>query len=483
MKKFVTIVLSAALAFGLSSCTMPEENLTGSNEAQKGSAANSSAEDSFADEILNGEISGEITISAFDSVLHKNFLDEAAQKFKSKYPNTEIVIDIAGKMPEVKTSTSGEMVIAVMDSGGNSQEQADYITKINTEMMSGGGADLYLADAIPFQKYADSGQLVDMLSLIEHEKYDKAQWQYNIIEGVRYNGGQYILPIAYDFDYVTYDKEMVTDPGEFGIDKEFTFDELLEMGGQIKESLPEPTEGEAPIRAINSNESRAFNRIFYGSYEKYVNSAEKKANFNDGDFANILTKVEDYVEKGYINEQGFASMAMGASMITIAGAVSDEGSGDVLPLAGAEGKGDGSSDVPQGAEGGVIKEGSQNEGSLQANGEGNVNAMQERLEALEIGGMALSAAPKSIFATSPSMALMSFLPTGGMSFVTVGIGNETHEIGGLLVSENRQAEYSVSTALAMNSNSKNKALAWAFIEFLMSEEAPLMQMRDRKSVV
>ena len=55
---------------------------------------------------------------------------------------------------------------------------------------------------------------------------------------------------------------------------------------------------------------------------------------------------------------------------------------------------------------------------------------------------------------------------GGMA-----AGNEDHDKRlGLITNENGKVNFNFFQAFGINANSDNKALAWAFVKYLMSEE-------------
>ena len=73
-------------------------------------------------------------------------------------------------MPEVKTSEDGDSSITIMSTGDDSQERTEYLSKVNTELMSGEGADILAMDILPYCKYAAGGQLEDLQAYMDADE-------------------------------------------------------------------------------------------------------------------------------------------------------------------------------------------------------------------------------------------------------------------------------------------------------------------------
>ena len=142
MKKWIAIVCAATLVFSVTSCGQTKE--------------------ASVEQLLREKLAGEVTVSCYDTMFYKDFLEKAAKTFEKKNPGTKINVESFAPMPDVKTSQSGDTMISVVSTGDDTQERAGYIGKINTELMSGEGADVLAIDILPYYKYADSGQLEDL---------------------------------------------------------------------------------------------------------------------------------------------------------------------------------------------------------------------------------------------------------------------------------------------------------------------------------
>jgi len=140
------------------------------------------------EELLAGDISGEITVSCYETYLYQSFLEEAAELFEAAYPGTKVNVECFAKLPEVKTIEIDEnSSMAVSDAGDETQAKQDYVNRINTELMGGKGPDILAIDVLPYHKYAESGMLEDLQTYmtadaIENYKRYYFRYQHGAIE-------------------------------------------------------------------------------------------------------------------------------------------------------------------------------------------------------------------------------------------------------------------------------------------------------------
>ncbi|QHI73531.1 type 2 periplasmic-binding domain-containing protein [Aminipila terrae] len=159
MKKWIAVLCIVALGFSVTGCGQKQE--------------------ASLKQMLSEKLSGEITVSCYDTMMYKDFLENAAKVFEKKHPGTKINVEGFAPMPEVKKMEDGSVMTS---STNNEQEQADYISKVNTELMSGKGADILAMDVLPYYKYADGGQLenlqnyMDADSSFDIKDYKKIYW-------------------------------------------------------------------------------------------------------------------------------------------------------------------------------------------------------------------------------------------------------------------------------------------------------------------
>ncbi|WP_186429608.1 ABC transporter substrate-binding protein [Clostridium sp. BSD9I1] len=402
MKRIISIILLLSMLISVTACSSKVDSNINTNEAQKG--ANKSENMDKVAEALKGEISGEINVSSYDSVMYKSYLEAAAKAFEAKYPGTKVNVSAFSKAPDVKTAGKGKkMITATIDE----KSQSDYINQVNTELMTGKGADVLAMDILPYYKYAENGQIEDLSLYMEQDKaFNKDNYRKNILDAVSYKGGQYIFPLDYSFDFISYDKTLLNpkDQNNFNPYDGYTYDQLAEIG---KSSFDEYNSKNSanPIKMFSLSSGSAgtssiFNQLFNLKYDDFVDIENRTANFNNEEFINILEKSKEYEKKGYLNLSAQKSMA----------------------------------DISK------------------------KNASKENIYKTVKDAMLLQA-------FDDSKTNKGVINVGGS-----GIFGNNDAIAGILKNDENEVIFDFSQAYALNSNSDNKKTAWEFIKFLASEE-------------
>jgi len=395
MKRFIALLCAVTIMGSLAGCsgeTAKKDNGTTPNSAK---------------DVLKNEIEGEITVACYDTVFYKDFLENAAKSFEQKYPGTTIRVDSYSKMPDVKSNEGDSEKQIAIEVEEDVQGQSDYINKINTELMSGSGADLFAMDILPFYKYAENGQLEDLQKYIDSDpEFNMDNYRENIIESLKYNGGQYIFPLDYSFNYYEYDKSLFD---EDAIDKlqaseSFSNEQLVEIAKGLSESDPaNPHEmfGMKGFMNISLGTSM-FNELFLENYSNFIDIQNRKANFTDGTFAQVLDTVKDWEDKGYLLPSDREELTLDDFS-----AATDEQYFYKL--------------------------------------KGNIELL---LGYLREEGWELSLPTAGVTPSTDTNDVFAAMPTGA----------------------NGGARFSYSQAYGMNANSNNKKLAWEFIKFMASTE-------------
>ena len=282
MKNILGYVLFTAMLFFIAGCN-------GSGRPGK------SVSDSG---FFESEIKGEITVSVYDSMLYKTFLEEAARIFEEKFPGAKVNIEAFSAMPEIKTIEVDGQFISVMESSDNSQARNDYINRVNTKIMSGEGADIYALDILPLIKLINSGSLENLDSYMTLDpEFNKADYSQNIIEALRFRGGIWLMPLNYSFNYYKYDSVLIPSHNaqDFGSDKAFSTEELLRFG------LPF-FDGSSMLFNYTGGYSSMFRQLSYENFRSFVNMDTGRANFIGGGYAELLESVNRYSDLGYIGK-------------------------------------------------------------------------------------------------------------------------------------------------------------------------------------
>jgi len=264
-----------------------------------GCKAGSSAAQEFNADFFKRKIEGEITISAYDTMSYKSYLEEAARAFEQLYPGTKINIETFSAMPEIRSGTDGNMTMTSVQIQNDPQSRSDYLSRVNTNIMSGTGADIFAMDIIPLHKFTESGTLENLEPYMNLDpEFNKSAYRHNILDALKYSGGIWFIPMDYNFNYFVYDSTLIPSDiaSGFGADRSFKSSDLLSIGiplysGNYK--LFNTTDFERGLGGM-------FNQLFSENYRNFINLETGRANFTDGGFASLLSSVRNYAEQGYI---------------------------------------------------------------------------------------------------------------------------------------------------------------------------------------
>jgi ABC-type sugar transport system, periplasmic component len=389
MKKWIAILCTVALVFSVAGCGQTKEaSMT---------------------KLLSEKPAGEITVSCYNTMIYKDYLEKEAKAFEKENPGTKIKVETFAPMPDIKESKDGNSSIAIVTSKDDSQERTNYISKINTELMSGKGADVLAMDILPYYKYAGGGQLEDLQEYMKADgSFNIKDYRKNIMDAVKYHGGQYMIPLDYNFDYLAYDKSLFTEQEQqnMGSGSKYTYAQLFDAGkGPFQRVNAGSRE---PVRILGTMAGpQMFHELFRVDYGTFINMADRKVNLTDGSFAELLKTAREYGNEGYLNQDPGSKQSSEISL--------DD-----------------------------FKKMKQQKFFFKEK-----NCFSLLSEALKSAGT----------------------DGAGASSFDIGAGDESNDVPlGLLTNKNGDVNFQCMQAYGINSNSDNKALAWAFIKFLLSEK-------------
>jgi multiple sugar transport system substrate-binding protein len=362
-----------------------------------------------AEELFSGEPGGEITVSAYESYTYRNFLEEAARGFEALHPGTRINVETFSAMPEIRTVELDGAMVSMFQMPEDAPAESDYISRVNTRLMSGEGADVYAMDVLPVHKFVESGQLENLEAYMDGDGgFNRGDYRENILEALRYRDGIWFLPLDYSFNYFAYDSVLLPDAGAagFGTGKTWTTAELLALGERYYD-------GSARVFNIRdySPGGGLARLLLRENIQTFVDFERKRVNFTDGGFAGLLESVRRAGEQGY---------------------------------------------VPRGVTG------------------------QEDAAALMLQQAGEEPTERFFFKWRSNYSLVLQLinretgnKSSGWGGDEVRAVEDDDEIAGIAANAGGGVPFTYSQAYGISSGSKNKALAWAFIKYLLSEDIQL----------
>ena len=359
---------------------------------------------------FDAPLSGTLTVSTFDSMITGPFLEQAAELFMYAHPDTTVYVSSFSTPPAIQTGPDGMMMMRTSNDVG--AERRDYVSMINTELMSGRGPDVLAMDVLPFHAYATGGHLVDLRAFMEADpNFHLHHYRENIFHAVADATGQFMFPIDYDFRYLAFDSDLFS-PQQLGyldIQGTFSFDDMLDIASMNPLTNPD-------AHVFGMGVTQMFSEMFVQDFDYFVNTQAGTAHFDTGRFEALIDQLNEL-----------------------------EAAGDLPPsIARMHG---------QGGHGG--------------HGGGQPDMAQM---------MAMQNEQRFAFSPRSSVLLLSELErmhgVAGQQFMVMGMGNRDNDvIGGLITDSYGNVAFDVHLGFGINANAdlETQRLAWEFIRFLSNE--------------
>jgi len=385
----------------------------------KGSGSGSDKKSEGAAGLMGQTISGEITVGCYDTMAYAGFLNEAARRFEAAYPGTTIHVETAAAMPVVRSAETAGGRMTTVQAQDDTTGRMDYINRVNTALMGGRAADILAMDVLPLGRYVDAGYLENLDDWIAADAaFDPAAYRANILDAARYRDHLWFLPVAYTFNYYTYDSTLVPEAAaaRAGLgDGAAVSARSLEALGEGVYDGKNYLFNLYDFRDAGGPSGDLFARLVAESGRGFVDLDARKARFNDGAFAALLEDVGRWTGAGYAARAPRAGGAGGA-------------------------------------------------GPGRQAGPGLAQATERAAFKSKISGSLLQDVNRRIRGSSNVRMAM-----GG----TLPAIEDDDRIAGIAANENGDVTFDPQVSFAMNTASSNKRLAWEFLKFVMSEESQL----------
>jgi len=272
-------------------------------------------------EFFKRKIEGEITISAYETMSYRNFLEEAARAFEEMYPGTKVNIETFSAMPEIRTGSDGNMQMSMIQMQNDPQSRTDYLNRVNTNLMSGKGGDIYAMDIIPLYKFINNGSLENLKTYMNLDPgFYMNDYRQNIFKASEYSGGAsgevsrgiWFMPMDYTFNYFAYDSTLVPSDitAGFGVNKTLSTEDLLKTGIPLYDGS---------YRIFNTTDfdrgtSGFFSQLLNENMTAFVDMEKGRADFINGGLSSLLASVRNYADLGYIPRAVTAQIDAGRVM-------------------------------------------------------------------------------------------------------------------------------------------------------------------------
>jgi multiple sugar transport system substrate-binding protein len=244
---------------------------------------------------------GEITVSVLEE---DERLIQAAAVFKGRYPDVTVTVD-AFRVPEYVMREGGYVRERVDPAEG--QTDADYLTLLNTQIMSDSAADILITDALPFRRYAEMGVFEDLSFYLEHSpEISETTHFMGVIDATRDSRGRlFEIPLAFGLPMVGFDVMMVeqTDLWLPEGQRNISFRDAAAYGKQ----LIDQSEGENQFLIKQDTlelPSAYVYRLMLDDPEPILDFENRRADFTGEAFRALLEETSALAEQGYFDLEG-----------------------------------------------------------------------------------------------------------------------------------------------------------------------------------
>ncbi|MCJ8013700.1 extracellular solute-binding protein [Paenibacillus sp. KQZ6P-2] len=268
MKKLIVIIILCIMAVGLAACSEPERGQSQTTAASK-PTSNENTGKSGLEPLDNKPKTIVISVLAAN-----DFYKLAKEKYEKLHPNTTI------QLKEFESSSDGVMSKA---------EVEKFVKQTTTEVLSGKGADLFAFTTVelPIDQYINKKAFVNMDEWIQKDSsFDPKQYQMNILEGSKMNGGSYILPIEFYLEALYGDAEAFNNAGIAIDDRSWTWSDFADISKQMK------GKGSRRYAMGNIAPETMINNLVSDNYSRLIDGAGGKASFDSQIFMDMLKQVK-----------------------------------------------------------------------------------------------------------------------------------------------------------------------------------------------
>jgi len=315
MRKIIVFAVSIVVMLAIAACgggsggsgsvlvdEVPASNHESTNQDDPQSGNQNQDNYDYPDMPTNEPLSGDLTISAFDSIMMGPFLEQAAELFTYKHPDVNITVESFSAVPEMMEIEMEDGTTAqVMRVEGGPHQHRDYINQVNTELMSGRGPDILTLDILPFHRYAMMRHLANLQTLMDNDpNFNTGDYRANILDAITSEDGLFKFPITIDFSYLTFDSSLFTPAQKSALleNDTFTVEELFDIARPALEDAH--TNGNEHLM-MALPEFMLFLRMFDLYQGHFIDIHNRQANFTDGIFVEMLNQIKRFSDAGYLH--------------------------------------------------------------------------------------------------------------------------------------------------------------------------------------
>lgn len=219
------------------------------------------------------EMKGEITISCWFA---GEFLDTAAERFMKLYPDVKVTIH----------SSDADTV-------------EDYLTYLNTKIMTGKAEDILFTSFLPITKYSEMGVFWDLSGyVLKTPELNDENYYMNVLRAAQKDSGElYIIPYMARFDTLAFSPELMSEHGGQGTDlRNIHFSTAMDQAKQLVDET-----GRGNVFLIQMGPVSYADYLIRDSIGQFVDVDRKKVSLDTQEYIALLESVTALAESGYFD--------------------------------------------------------------------------------------------------------------------------------------------------------------------------------------
>ncbi|MTI54236.1 ABC transporter substrate-binding protein [Geosporobacter ferrireducens] len=181
-----------------------------------------------------------------------------------------------------------------------SSDYETYVKNLNTQIMSGKGADIISVAGLPFENYVDRNILTDIGDLMAKDSsFDMSKYYTNIFDALKTNGSLYVLPTSFTFNVLMANQEILDKEAIEIDDSKWTWNDFKLASEKVTQKDGAGAGNRAALPGVSSMDM--LNLFTGGSYSNYIDADNKKASFTSEGFIDLLNTVKAFGDETLVN--------------------------------------------------------------------------------------------------------------------------------------------------------------------------------------
>lgn len=226
------------------------------------------------------EMKGEITISCFDEA---EFLSVSAEKFMEIYPDVKVSIN----------SYQGDYSADAVD---------NYLTYLNTKIMTGKAEDILFTNFLPVTKYSEMGVFEDLSPYVSSApEFNEENYFMNVLLAAREESGElYLIPYMARFYTISFSGDLLsghTDiESELSNERSHRFSKAMDIAKQLVDGTDKPN-----VFLTQAGEVSFADRLFKDSLSQFLDVGKKEVHLDTSGYIELIKSVKNLSENGYFD--------------------------------------------------------------------------------------------------------------------------------------------------------------------------------------